>query len=68
MLTYQEGTYHVQCDHCRHEQTTRATAIVMDQFKSMAKSWGWSFATEHGDLCRACTKAWRLGKLDAGDA
>jgi hypothetical protein len=68
MLTYSEGTYLIHCDRCDHRQTTRATAIVREQFKTMAKSWGWSFDTEHGDLCRACTKDWRLGRLDAGDS
>jgi hypothetical protein len=66
MLTYSEGTYLIQCDRCDQQQTTRATAIVVEQFKTMAKSWGWSFDTEHGDLCRACSKDWRLGRLDAG--
>ena len=65
MISYEQGTYYVKCDRCQHQQTTRATAIVMKQFKGMAKNWGWSFDTEYGDLCRACTKEWRLGRLDA---
>lgn len=65
MISCDQGTYHIECDRCKLQQTTRATAIVMDQFKMMAKNWGWSFDTEHGDLCRACTKEWRLGRLDA---
>ncbi len=64
MITYENGTYFVQCDNCEHQQTTRATAIKMEQFKDMAQSWGWAFDTERGDLCRKCSKAWRLGTLD----
>jgi hypothetical protein len=64
VITHGQGTYYIECDRCHHQQTTRATAIVMAQFRTMAKGWGWSFDTEHGDLCRACSKEWRLGRLD----
>lgn len=65
MIRNDQGAYYLECDLCHYHQATRATAFTMEQFKGMARGWGWSFDTEHGDLCRACTKEWRLGRLAA---
>ncbi len=63
MLTYENKTYLVRCDHCERLQSTKATAVTMEQFKMLAQSWGWAFDTEHGDLCKKCARAWRAGQL-----
>ena len=68
MISNDQGTYYIECDRCHYHQTIQASAFTMEQFRNVARSWGWSFDTEHGDLCRGCTKEWRLGRLDANPA
>ena len=64
MITSEGSTYVFRCDHCNQEHSTGASAVTMEQIKRLIGSWGWAFDTEHGDLCKLCAKAWRVGKLE----